>query len=175
MHDPDTFEMRLANALHRYTEGDPRQVDAVAQARAIAAARAAGRWRWTRPWARPGVIFAMVLVALLLAGAVMIVGSRPRESDPRPVPTSGAAGFFAPTGSMGTMRSLHTATLLEDGRVLVIGGILNRGLSASIALGSAELWDPATGTFSPAGSLAVARGMHTATLLQDGRVLVAGG
>jgi hypothetical protein len=64
----------------------------------------------------------------------------------------------------------HTATLLPDGRVLVVGGGNGTGPTAS-----EELWDPATATFSRAGSLAGARMMHTATLLPDGRVLVVGG
>ena len=60
-----------------------------------------------------------------------------------------------------------TATLLLDGRVLVIGGLGSEG--------SAEVWDPVTETFQPAGSLSELRASHTATLLSDGRVLVIGG
>jgi len=60
--------------------------------------------------------------------------------------------------------------ILPDGRILVIGG---GGFDDVLA--SAEVWDPATASFSPAGSLAEARGYHTATLLSDGRVLVVGG
>jgi hypothetical protein len=64
-------------------------------------------------------------------------------------------------------RADHTATGLADGTVLVAGG---PGPGAS-----AEIYDPATGTFSPTGSMATGRIYHTATGLADGTVLVAGG
>ena len=80
-------------------------------------------------------------------------------------------GRFSPTGSMATPREVHTATLLADGRVLIIGGADFQ----AHALASAELYDPTTGTFSPTSSMTTARAFHTATLLADGRVLVAGG
>ena len=75
------------------------------------------------------------------------------------------------TGSMAEARELHTATLLDDGRVLVAGG-----RDASLrSLASAELYDPALGSWTPTESMTLPRSMHTATLLLDGRVLVAGG
>src|SRR6266446_2428354 len=74
------------------------------------------------------------------------------------------------TGSLKTARFHHTATLLPDGRVLVVGGE-----QGHTPLASAELYDPATGTWSATGSLNTARDSHTATLLRSGKVLVAGG
>ena len=79
-------------------------------------------------------------------------------------------GTWTATGSLGTGRSTHTATLLPSGKVLVAGG---QGSSGRIA--SSELYDPGTGTWTSTGSLGTARYVHTATLLPSGKVLVAGG
>ena len=111
-----------------------------------------------------------------------------------------ATGRFTPTGSLHTARQFHTATLLSDGRVLIAGGYSTNGLAASGdvvlaayhptassthpllamtdsqgVLASAEIYDPATGQFTPTGSMSVARDNHTASLLADGRVLMVGG
>jgi len=87
-----------------------------------------------------------------------------------------ATGTFTATGSMSTVRSNHTATLLNNGKVLIAGGenCCNFGV-----LTSEELYDSSTGTFSSTGSLQPftnsSRILHTATLLNNGKVLVAGG
>jgi Galactose oxidase, central domain/Kelch motif len=90
-----------------------------------------------------------------------------------PLVTSGpiSSATVRSTGSLREARSEHTATLLKDGRVLVVGGIDAQGYP----LASAELYDPHTGKFEKTGSLHSAREDPTATLLLDGRVLVAGG
>ena len=77
---------------------------------------------------------------------------------------------FASTGSMTAPRYLHTATLLNNGTVLVAGGY-----DASGDLTSAELYDPVAGAFAATGSMTTAREAHTATLLNNGKVLIAGG
>jgi hypothetical protein len=76
---------------------------------------------------------------------------------------------WQPTAPMAFERSGHTATLLDDGRILAVGG------GPGPAEGSAECFDPQTGQWSPTGPLATGRNRHTATRLPDGRVLVTGG
>jgi len=106
---------------------------------------------------------------LLPDGRVLIVGGGPASAelyDP-------ATGTFSLTGTMTTAREYQTATLLPDGRVLIAGGW--SGGAGGSAVASAELYEPATGTFSPTGSMITARANHTATLLDNGHVLIAGG
>lgn len=92
-----------------------------------------------------------------------------------------ATAAFTLTGSMNKLRRNHTATVLRDGRVLIVGGSLLACddffscPGASDIHASAEIYDPATGTFTLTGNLTFARYDHTATLLPDGRVLIAGG
>jgi hypothetical protein len=73
---------------------------------------------------------------------------------------------------MATARADATATLLADGRVLIAGGYDTRTRQV---FASAELYDPETGTFTAAGSMASKRFFQGAVALQDGRVLVVGG
>jgi WD40 repeat protein len=108
---------------------------------------------------------------LLPSGKVLVTGGNDRGITAALYdPTSGA---WSATGLLTTVRYHHTATLLPDGRVLVIGG--TTGEYGGTTLASAELYDPATGTWATVGALTQARHRHTATPLSDGRVLVAGG
>ena len=81
---------------------------------------------------------------------------------------------WTPTGDMSGERQDHTATRLADGRVLVCCGNSREGLQLD-AVGTAELWSPATGQWTETASLSPPRAEHAATLLRDGRVLVTGG
>ena len=112
---------------------------------------------------------------LLLNGSALFTGgsdwlgntNRAKLYDP-------AAGIFASNGSMSTPREDHSSTLLPDGTVLVAGGAGQSG-NGYPPLASAEIYDPATSGFSTTGSLASARIAHTATLLNNGQVLITGG
>ncbi|WP_437680281.1 kelch repeat-containing protein [Sorangium sp. So ce131] len=93
-----------------------------------------------------------------------------------------SAEVFDPTSSTWTSRerlsvarTRHTATRLEDKRVLVAGGSNEDMASSGGVVGITEAFDPVSGAWQQLGEMRVARADHTATLLQDGRVLVAGG
>jgi hypothetical protein len=86
---------------------------------------------------------------------------------------------FTLTGSLNTARGDHAATLLTNGTVLVEGGFACQPLDCTQSsvdmTPSAEIYNPVSATFTATGPLTVARQVHTATLLGDGTVLVAGG
>jgi hypothetical protein len=82
-----------------------------------------------------------------------------------------SSGTFQSAAEMTIGRSGHTATLLKNGKVLIVGGWTGR----YDLRGSAEIYDPSANTFKPTGNLVIERAGNTATLLADGRVLIAGG
>lgn len=106
----------------------------------------------------------LVLIAGGISGSITLNGAELYNP---------ATGTFSPTGVLGTARQLHTATRLANGTVLIAGG--RSGSNSGSTLNKAEIYDPATGTFSTTGDMQVSRAFHTATLLNDGRVLITGG
>lgn len=107
---------------------------------------------------------------LLQNGKVLVTGGINLASAELYDPVTNS---WSSAGTMSTPRGRHTATLLPDGRVLVVGGLAS-GFNGP-ALASAELYNPTTNSWSPAGTMHDARYVHTATLLCTGKVLVAGG
>jgi hypothetical protein len=116
------------------------------------------RHRWTSHKVSTS---ASLLIALLCASAVACPPSALAQQ-----------GTFVPTGSMNVSRGYQTATLLNDGRVLIAGGYSG---PAGPMVRSAELYDPATGQFTLTGNMTTPRSGHSATLLNNGKVLIAGG
>ena len=99
--------------------------------------------------------------------AVLVLALSLSADHPQP-----RVGKIEEAGHMHFARSGHTATLLKDGRVLIVGGMVRNGEF----LDSAEIYDPAKQTFTPTGGhMQVKRVGHTAALLKDGRVLLVGG
>jgi len=122
---------------------------------------------------------------LLQDGRVLVAGGTDQASanllNPAIDPVSSAelfdpaTGRFSSTGGMIATRFAHTATLLSSGKVLIAGGSTTGNFAGEASLASAEIFDPANGKFASTGSMAIARADHTATLLNDGTVLIAGG
>jgi hypothetical protein len=112
---------------------------------------------------------------LLSDGRVLIAGGW--DSDSNALASAEiydpATGTFTAAGSMGVARAWPVAAPLADGTVLIAGGTSDTDTFAALA--SAEIYDPATDSFAPTGSMAVGRYQASATRLGDGTVLVAGG
>jgi hypothetical protein len=110
----------------------------------------------------------------LLDGRVLVTGG---VTGSTVVPTAElynpATGTWAPTGSLNQARAYHAAALLPNGKVLVVGGSSTADGLGSLA--SAELYDPASGTWSPAASMSMARAALSATALPNGHVVAVGG
>jgi len=124
-------------------------------------------------------------VTRLPDGRVLIVGGQTgtlNGGDTFPPPLRRAdlwhpaTSSYTQSGSLEVRRERHTATLLPDGRVLIVGGTGARTDDfTDLSIAEAEVRDPYSGKFASAGQAAVPRSLHTATLLDDGRVLITGG
>lgn len=111
-------------------------------------------------------------------GTVLVAGGADDARNwPNPLAASDrydpATNTWRATGPLPTARFGHTATTLPDGTVIAIGGW--DGADDAPLAAAVEAYDPATGTWHAAGSLAAGRWLHTATLLSDGTVLLVGG
>jgi hypothetical protein len=111
-----------------------------------------------------------LITAVALIGAVVAIATVVVDE---PAVDSTAAPVVRHIGEMAAERAAHQATSLPSGRVLITGGCAADGCTPFHR--SAEVYDPSSRTFRPAAPMAVPRASHTATLLTDGRVLVAGG
>jgi hypothetical protein len=118
---------------------------------------------------------------LLKDGTVLVVGGYSVDSNREPLASAEiydpATGAFSPTGPMAIGRRNHTATLLEDGRVLVAGGYngIDGNTDGSGNVNAPEIYDPVKRTFSATGDMLSARRYPSATMLPNGKVLIAGG
>jgi hypothetical protein len=145
------------------------------------------------PWSNTGSMItgrAEHTATLLPDGTVLIAGG---VADNREETVLASAELYDPTtgtwtatGSMTNPRSQHTATLLHNGKVLVTGGYCDGATPQCVssvpagawdpdgAMATAELYDPRSHTWTATGRMITARSKHTATLLDNGMVLVAG-
>jgi N-acetylneuraminic acid mutarotase len=132
-----------------------------------------GRWKLTGHMATARMSFPAVV---LQDGKVLVEGGSTKSTvlagaelyDP-------ATGTWSPAGRLAVARAYHTATLLQDGKVLVTGGCPATICNISTQIGASEVYNPATNKWTTVGSLNTARSSHTATLLNNGQVLVVGG
>lgn len=110
---------------------------------------------------------------VLSSGRVLVTGGAGADANVEIYEPS----FNAWNGAsrMSAARQGHTATLLANGKVLVAGGDERSAVRLNLNLSSAEIYDPASNSWSSAGIMTAFRKNHTSTLLPSGKVLVAGG
>jgi N-acetylneuraminic acid mutarotase len=130
---------------------------------------------WSAAASLPTAVYFHTATALP-DGRVLVAGGATTTSDisSAVVIYDAASNTWSPSGSMARARLGHTATLLPNGKVLVAAG-LGQGTDRRVFISDAEIYDPATATWTAASSLSTARYVHQATLLPDGAVLISGG
>jgi N-acetylneuraminic acid mutarotase len=161
---PDGQVLIVGGGLHWNGGGEP---PAVAERYDPVAAR------WTRAAAPSRTRYLGHIATLLADGRVLILGGNEGGDVAElytPATDSWVAAAPPPQG-----RSNHTATRLPDGRILVVGGLARERGGAVPAVADVALYDPVLDRWSAAPSLSTARAYHSATLLATGQVLVAGG
>src|ERR1700683_2132118 len=110
-------------------------------------------------------------LAFFLFPLMVIPFLRFRATD---ISATSSPGSVAETAHMQIARASHSSTLLPDGRVLIAGGFGGSGTERD-PYRSTEIYDPRTGSFRPGGNMSIGRTGHTATLLRNGKLLIAGG
>jgi hypothetical protein len=181
MTEQDRFEHRLETRIHAYVAPAGVDFDAAALTRAAVARGADHPWLGWMPVghaARPILLALIGLVGLLLTVGGLIAASRLLDHKASDEPQG--PGSFATTGAMSVARYWHTAVRLADGRVLIIGGFPqvppnDNDPPAPADVLPAEIYDPATEMFTSVPALSLANQGASATILRDGRVLIAGG
>ncbi|MFN0112559.1 MAG: kelch repeat-containing protein [Blastocatellia bacterium] len=139
---------------------------------------------WTLDSGKPAAARGFHSASLLPNGTLFVAGgfastqgaATPRAelyTPPASGQASGQGGQWTSAGSFGEGRGFHTATILANARVVMVGGAPSLPLSS--ALSSVEIHDPAVGKWLQAASPNMPRYDHTATLLTNGKILIAGG
>lgn len=148
-------------------------------------APATGSWAPVEPMAIPRLGHSLTLLGdgrVLVAGGSAL-GADESDGGGQAIRTEAsaeifdpAAGSWSPTGPMASPRFEHTATALDDGRVVITGGLGPVGVATAIGpLRSTEIYDPAAGAFLASTDMAEGRTNHAAARLSDGAVIVSGG
>jgi N-acetylneuraminic acid mutarotase len=133
---------------------------------------ASGKWSRATGLLQPR---AYAVSAVLGDGSVLVAGGshngQPIDTAERYFPSS---GVWIAAGRLNLPRTHATLTLLRDGRAFIAGGGIEGG-PTYYSSASTEIYNPKTNDWTIAAPMAVARALHTATMLSDGEVLIAGG
>jgi hypothetical protein len=136
---------------------------------------ASGRWVATAGMSASRQYFA----GATFAGGRVLVASGYQSTQGGPIAGSEIFDFgtakWSSAGDLAVGRALHTLTALGGGAAVATGGTVQQGSTTTATLKSAELYDPVSNAWRALPDLQEARSSHTATLLDDGRVLLAGG